>query len=718
MVFVNSLLLWGILGAIGISVPIIIHLFNKFKPKKVQWGAMELLRRTLQTRSKQVKTEDWIILVLRCLALFLIALALLRPAFSGDGDSVLGEQRRGVVFVIDGSYSMAHGELKSRFDVAKEQVRELAAEVPSGSPVSVVLLGRQPRVLLRGAAYDPRQFDRVLDEMEVLPEPARLDDGIDAALELAEEIALPTRSVYIVTDTQRSDWDPLPPTTAERLRKLAEVASVTVVPVAEAGGANVGVVDFRFASGALRLGASARYVAELRNFGDVTVSGSLRLDVDGLPVDTRDVADIDPGASAFVFFTLPWDEAGDRRLSVHFMDDDLDLDNARYQVASVPEAVRVLCIDGTPAGGADERETFFLARALQLHRSGMGQGMEVRVAPFFDLATELDGDEQLVILANVTSVDADERARLGQLLERGGNLLVALGDQVDPARLSDSLGDLLPAQLGERKVGTGADARRLQLGEPGHAVVEELARIADYVHDVTVTGLVVATPKDGARVLIETEDGEPVLIEQAIGRGRALLWTTSLDRAWTSAPVSPVYPILLHQLIGHLTASSRSSLAVGQDLRLSVPASEVGLEVVMRTPDDERVVGTTTRDEEMATLDFGQLKQPGFYAVRVAEDVGVRYAAVNIDGQEGATSALGRDAAATALEGTGVAVAGTGPVAEGDAQESLNEIWRLLLLLGLICFLIQAWLSDRFTKRKMAATKPIKVGFGAGVAVQ
>ncbi|MDA3960034.1 MAG: BatA domain-containing protein [Planctomycetota bacterium] len=718
MVFVNSLLLWGILGGIGIATPIIIHLFNKFRPKKIEWGAMELLRRTMQSRSREVKYEDLLVMLLRCLALFLIALALLRPALTTDGGGIIGQERRGVVFVIDSSYSMGHGALKTRFDMAKERLLELAEEVPSGSPISFIQLGRMPRVLLRAAAYDPRQFERIIEELEVLPEPLRLDEGLDLAAELAEEIALPQRSVYIVTDGQGSDWEPLPPTTRTRLEALSELATVNVVPVTEAGGENVTIRSFEFASGALRVGASARYVAEVVNHGSDPVSGAVRLDLDGSPVDTRDVGPLDPGASDFVFFTVPFREPGDRRLQATWVDDDLAIDNARFQVAAVPDAVRVLCVDGTPNAVIERSETFFLAKALGLHRSGFGQGMEVRVAPFFDLEMELTGREDLVVLANVAAVSDAEQEKLRELLERGGNLLVALGDQVDPARLQASLGDLLPATLLESKASGAASSESLRLGQSGHPVVEELTRVADYVDEVAVNGLVTSKPTDGARVLLTTESGIPVLLEHQVGRGTVLLLTTSIDRAWTNLPVSPVYPILLHQLLGHLTASKRSSLAVGQELAIAVPIEEVGAEAVMSTPDEDRVVGTVGGDETIATIQFGELAKPGFYAIRLAEDVGVRHAAVNIEPQEGKISALGRNALAGVLADTGVLVEGAGDAVEEESNDTMAELWRLLLVLGLLCFIIQAWLSDKFTRRKQVAADPIKVGFGAGVVVQ
>ena len=68
----NPFTIWATLAAIGVAVPIIIHLLYRKNRKETDWAAMELLRRALVVRSGQIKLEDFIILLLRCLTLSLI----------------------------------------------------------------------------------------------------------------------------------------------------------------------------------------------------------------------------------------------------------------------------------------------------------------------------------------------------------------------------------------------------------------------------------------------------------------------------------------------------------------------------------------------------------------------------------------------------------------------------------------------------------------------
>ena len=53
-------------------------------------------------------------------------------------------------------------------------------------------------------------------------------------------------------------------------------------------------------------------------------------------------------------------------------------------------------------------------------------------------------------------------------------------------------------------------------------------------------------------MLIRLDDGGPLLIERALGAGRVLLFTSSLDREWNDLPVQPVFVPFMAGLANHL----------------------------------------------------------------------------------------------------------------------------------------------------------------------
>jgi len=163
MTFMNPLLL---LAALGIGLPILAHLLNRYKVKQTDWAAMRFLNRSVRVRSRQLRLRDLLLLSLRCLAVLLLALALSRPATRSAGSSWLpGERRAGVILALDGSYSMEHTDGDAtRFQRALKQIGVISEQIHPGDPVSLVLLGPKHRVAVRNMAYDPDRFAAVLRE--------------------------------------------------------------------------------------------------------------------------------------------------------------------------------------------------------------------------------------------------------------------------------------------------------------------------------------------------------------------------------------------------------------------------------------------------------------------------------------------------------------------------------------------------------------------------
>jgi hypothetical protein len=71
----------GLLAAIGVLVPILVHLWNIKSGKTLKIGSVALLGLPSNQRSRSLKITNWPLLLLRCLLIFLIAFLLAAPAY-------------------------------------------------------------------------------------------------------------------------------------------------------------------------------------------------------------------------------------------------------------------------------------------------------------------------------------------------------------------------------------------------------------------------------------------------------------------------------------------------------------------------------------------------------------------------------------------------------------------------------------------------------------
>src|SRR5690242_19233012 len=118
-----------ILGGILISLPILIHLINRMRFKRLRWAAMEFLLKSQKRNRRRLIIEQLILLALRCLLVLLTVLLVSRYLFSF---AIFEPQNTLHVVVLDDSLSMSDqwkedGEDKDSFKLGKDLiVKEIA----------------------------------------------------------------------------------------------------------------------------------------------------------------------------------------------------------------------------------------------------------------------------------------------------------------------------------------------------------------------------------------------------------------------------------------------------------------------------------------------------------------------------------------------------------------------------------------------------------------
>ena len=87
MNFLNPLFLFG-LGAA--AIPVLIHLLTRRKPREVRFPSLDFLAEVNQSEIRRLRLKQWLLLLLRTLAVALLALALARPSLQGGARGGIG----------------------------------------------------------------------------------------------------------------------------------------------------------------------------------------------------------------------------------------------------------------------------------------------------------------------------------------------------------------------------------------------------------------------------------------------------------------------------------------------------------------------------------------------------------------------------------------------------------------------------------------------------
>ncbi|MED5584946.1 MAG: BatA domain-containing protein [Verrucomicrobiota bacterium] len=724
MVPLNSFALWGTLGLIGVAVPIIIHLLYRKNRKETQWAAMELLRKALVMRSGQIKIEDFLVLALRCLAMLLIAAALLRPILNSGASKWLGEKHVGMVVAIDASLSMGHGE-HSRFEKAIAKAEQVLDTAREGDPVTVVLLSQNPEYIVRAADYEPEKIKNLLSSKTTKPSPypLALDSNVTLLAELADELESGTREVYLITDAQEEDWGTLSGTSQENLKKMTNESEFFVLPVSTDGEGeeNLSISSLNYASGPLQSSGVARFEAIVENHGREVANGaSIEFWVEGKRTRKQEVGQINPGDSRVIPYFVNFNNPGDLSLEAKLMSngDDLDADNGRFAVVNIKETVRVLCVNGNSSGeiGRNVRSAVYYAvRALRLKSSAEEAAVEVTQINAIDLPQEerLD-DFDIVVLANHANPDPSTVGRLHGFAERGGGLILFAGtnfiagadedaDPNEPFMIGegDDRHSLLPAILKEAKTAENQSGWSIKTPDSDHPLAAIVKRLPEeIVNSARINRIMDCEPAPESQVILRiAENNAPLLLARDFGAGSVLMFTTSADRSWNALAVHPLYAMLLQQAATTMSSQPGSRLtACGEEMVHRIQSDAKRLELVRPDGTTDTIrpdqIGETLNIELTAGV-------PGIYQYN--NDNGSRLTAVaaNIDASESNIRVIASNSLESELDDMGLTVIDPGSSASDEIKKARrgSDLSSLLLTLAILCFLIQSVIAKIFTKK-------------------
>lgn len=710
MTSLNSLPLWGTLAALGISIPIVLHILNKARPKKVNWAAMELLQKTTQQQSKKIKLEDWLLMVLRCLTFLLVALAMMRLVFVNSSDLFSGASRE-LILVIDSSYSMNHGQYESRFDLAKKKAMKIVNSLPSGSKISLVTIGDEPEVLIRHRDPSEISLERYFAALEAKPEGFGLEVSLSVLDELLNESDSANREVIFLTDAQKRSWCENSESAIEKIAELNQKASISLLPLGDESYENLALSDFHMTSGACRSGGFINLSAKIINHGESLATASIELFHNGNIVDVTSVSSLQPKEERLLRFGVQLESSGPNKFQLSLESDNLEDDNSAYLAIDVPDKLKVLIVEGSPGAGR------YLELATQLERSGYAEGLICTVSLASLVSAEQIEKNDVVVLADVGDLDEENIKILDEKVRNGAGLLVYAGVNMDAFSAEQIIGRLVTMDW-EKKV-SPEDGRdhQIRVSPQSDQLGLELRRLEAEILDCKVNGFHQVQTAADSKILLELDNGNPLLFIQEVERGKLAIFTTGADREWSSLPLNPAGPILFHLLLQELSTGDRQkSLRIGESARVEIRSNRLGAEPKLIGPSGE--VSVPVRQEARESNKYIELllsktEIPGFHELQFGDNTDFEVLAANLDAGESDLKPATIDELESVFENTGVKILGSESMV--DNSENQTHLGSFLALAALFAFIGQAAFSTELTRRKQKSAPAIRTGFGVGV---
>jgi hypothetical protein len=704
----------------ALAVPVLIHLTQKERKHVVEFPSLMFLRKIPYESVQRRRIRDWLLLAMRLGAIALIVGAFARPFMRSSTLAAAPGGARDIVVLLDRSYSMGYGDSWAR---AQRAAAAALGDTTPADRISLVLFADTAEVTLRSTP-DRARVVAEINAASPGPGGTKYGPALKLAGSLLAETRLPRKDVIVVSDFQRGGWQP------DDTLRMPGGTTVRPVPVEGASGASLALTPVSLmrtpvdraqgspgpARGAGDLGQPERVTVTagvLNRTADAVSDVPITLEIDGRAVQDLRIS-AGPNASASVSFAPVTVTAANTRAVVRLGAaggspvDVLARDNVFHFVLTPAAPVPVVAVS---QGGA--AATLYLARALAI-------GEAPRFAATMQSPEALAGDaltRARVVILNDLAIGDSVAEKLVAFVEGGGGLLMALGPRASwPA----SRAAWLPVSIGPPVDRTRGAAARLSGMDYGHAVFEPFRapRSGDFSSARFYSYRGLSAAKD-ATVIARFDTGEPALVERAAGRGRVVVFASTLDLNWNDLALKPMFLPFVHQLGRHLSGFKEQPawLTIGQVL--DVDAAEIAAgattasaaraaagRTVLSPGGQRRELASASSDAAgggaMAGTSAIELTEQGFYEVRGSgrEPGPTIVAASNVSLAESNLDRMDPQELVGAVTGNGPSGSSSGQdVLPDEAQELAQRVWWYLLFAGILLLIAESALADRYSRR-------------------
>ena len=690
--FLYPLFLFGLAAA---ALPVLIHLLNRRRLKRIQFPAVRFILLSQKRISRSYRLRHWLLLALRTLAVICLALLLANPIFQSGAGLFAGSGPISLVVLLDNSLSMTWAGDGNGFKQAKEAARLLLAGLNDGDRAALIPTNSDGTEAFR-LKGQKEVLLKELENIQIADGTANLSMALSQAYELLNQPA-GQKEIRFITDMGLTGWDRF---SVAALKQFDPSIALKLIHIGrKQQPLNGSVKEIRLAGQGVGVNLPIQIEAILANFGDSAIKDVLvQLSIDGQNKEQK-LASIAAKGETTVSFQTRIGQAGPHTGQVTLKKEGLAGNLSAHFALEAQDKLKVLVVDGDPQTALTASETFFIIRAL----NPAGERDSSLFLPTVIVtdglnAVNLDG-YQVVLLCNVAALPDAFVAKLQNYLRQGSGLLIFAGDKFQAENYNQKLAQILPATLRDKKTGPESSGEKIDKIDLSHPALQIFSDTI--LQESIKSARVWSYLRAGGKALIALANGDPLLLEQKVGAGKVMLLTTSADRDWSDLPVKTVYLPLMQSLAQYLAGGKRGSLdggiAVGTPKELSLPPSFVGKTLRVTKPDKRNADVAIAGAKERAVATIEDNDRAGIYRLSLPagaeKDGAPQLYAVNAPFLESRLDEISAGELQAKLKPIRAEVIAVEALKAGGQRVDLALP---LLALLIVTLLIEGWLGQRF----------------------
>lgn len=547
----------------AISIPIIIHLFNFRRFKKVYFPDIRFLKEVKQQTQNRNRIKHLLILISRILAVSFLVFAFAQPFIPADKkNAVAGIQA--VSVYVDNSFSMENVSKNGMLlDEAKKMARKIAL-AHSQTDLFQLLTndfeGKHQRLISR------EEFLTMLDEVKVSPAVRTVSEITARQTDILSKAEAKNKKSFIISDFQKSISD------FEKVKNDTSIKAI-LLPVPSNQQSNLYIDSCWFETPVHQLNQAEKLNVKIKNISENNL--------ENIPVKlflnnqqkTPSSFSIEPNGSKDIQLSFVLKEAGIQQGRIEITDYPVTYDDKFYFSFNVAKNIAVTCVSAVslPLGGGKGEDS---KKSIQ---SLFGKDS------LFVLATQDENkidysslaSQQVIILSELKSISSGLAQELNRFVQNGGSLIVFPPTQTDTGSYKSFLSSLgTNFYLRQDTANTKIDWVNFE-SEIFSDVFEKKGENLDLpvVHSHYTQSHSNQTSEE---VLLKMRNGNPFFSKYTYKKGKIYLSAVPLNADWSNLAKHAIFVPLMYKIAMNSQSSSELFYTVGNDNSIPVTTKLMG----------------------------------------------------------------------------------------------------------------------------------------------
>ncbi len=542
MTFLNPAILWGLFA---VSIPIIIHIFNLKKTRKIEFSTLMFLKEIQETKQKRIKLKQLLILLCRIAFIIFLVLMFADPLSKGFLGAVNDKSPATVLILLDDSFSLTgRTTAGTDFDLAKLKCNELIEGLDKDDELYFVPLSKIDNVIYHSSIKDFNSLKDSISAARISDITKPVTEILIKAKRILSQSKYPVKEIYFVTDGQSSAYES---NIAPISGLLGEDTRLSIILTSSRTPNNLSIDSIDVITKIFTPNRTIKFNVSVTNHNNFNASGKSISFSSGSFRDEK-IVDIPAGSSVNAEFTFSPPTTGFINGVVELTggvisEDEFPNDNKRNTVFYIPSELNVLMIS-QPGDDAGFVELAIASSEAMTTDSSGRQYDYYKIKKANNLIAENPGLYNSLIIINKNNFSEAEAGKIKEYLENGGGLILYPGGQTDVNNYNEVLFKTLNLPYIPNRTDGNIVFEKIDFNHP---VFEGMfkSKISDIkVESPLITSVISPQQGEGSQTLIKLSNGQNFLEQYNYGKSKILIYAVPPDNSWSDFPQKSIFPPL------------------------------------------------------------------------------------------------------------------------------------------------------------------------------